>query len=64
MTKAVITVLASGGLDSTTCLSYYLAESYTVHALWIDYGQPAALAEEQAIEQIASITNSPFKKFA
>lgn len=54
MTKAVITVLASGGLDSTTCLSYYLAESYAVRALWIDYGQPAALAEKKAVEQITS----------
>lgn len=52
MTKVMITVLASGGLDSTACLSYYLAEGYTVHALWIDYGQPAALAEEKAVEQI------------
>src|SRR5690348_12602154 len=62
MTKAVITVLASGGVDSTTCLSYYLAESYTVHALWIDYGQPAALAEEQAIEQIAQHYQLPLQK--
>ncbi len=54
MTKAVITVLASGGLDSTTCLSYYLAEGYAVRALWIDYGQPAALAEKKAVEQITS----------
>lgn len=62
MTKAVITVLASGGVDSTTCLSYYLAQSYTVHALWIDYGQPAALAEEQAIEQIAGHYQLPLQK--
>ena len=62
MTKAVITVLASGGVDSTACLSYYLAESYTVHALWIDYGQPAALAEEQAIEQIAEHYQLPLQK--
>ncbi len=59
----MITVLASGGLDSTTCLSYYLVEGYTVHALWIDYGHPTALAEEKAASRLQAITNYPFKKF-
>ncbi len=62
MTKAVITVLASGGLDSTACFSYYLAENYTVRALWIDYGHPAAPAEEQAVEQIAGYYQIPLQK--
>ncbi len=52
MTKAIVTVLASGGMDSTACLGYYLAENYAVRALWIDYGQPAALAEEAAVERV------------
>src|SRR5713101_2242194 len=62
MTKAVITILASGGLDSTACLSYYLAEGYTGHALWIDYGQPAALAEEKAVEQVTDFYHIPLQK--
>ncbi len=62
MAKAVITVLASGGLDSTACLAYYLAENYAVHALWVDYGQPSALAEESAIERITSHYDVPLQK--
>jgi len=59
---AVITVLASGGLDSTTCLSYYLAENYSVHALWVDYGQLSAQAEEAAIERVAMYYDVPLQK--
>lgn len=62
MAKAAVTVLASGGLDSTACLRYYLAESYHVNALWIDYGQPAARAEEGAIERITGFYGIPLQK--
>jgi 7-cyano-7-deazaguanine synthase len=62
MAKAAVTVLASGGLDSTACLSYYLAESYDVNALWIDYGQPAARAEEGAIGRITDYYEIPLQK--
>ena len=62
MAKAVITVLASGGLDSTACMAYYLAENYAVHALWVDYGQPSAQAEESAIERITSHDDVPLQK--
>ena len=62
MTKAVITVLASGGLDSTACLGYYVAEGYGARALWIDYGQAAAQAEESAVEQVTDHYNVPLQK--
>lgn len=62
MAKALITVLTSGGLDSTTCLGYYLAESYAVRALWVDYGQPAALAEEAAVERVTGYYSVPLQK--
>jgi len=62
MANVVITVLASGGLDSTACLAYYVAEGYTVHGLWIDYGQIAAQAEESAVEQITDYYNVPLQK--
>ena len=62
MTKAVITVLASGGLDSTVCLGYYVAEGYAVHALWIDCGQAAAQAEESAVEQVTAHYNISLQK--
>src|SRR5260370_27527621 len=62
MAKAVITVLASGGLDSTACMAYYFSENYAVHALWVDYGQPSAQAEESAIERITSHYDVPLQK--
>ena len=37
MSNAV--VLLSGGLDSTTCLAWALAEGFTCHPLAVDYGQ-------------------------
>jgi len=62
MTNVVITVLASGGLDSTACLAYYLEGEYNVCALWIDYGQAAAQAEESAAEQVTAYYNVPLQK--
>lgn len=49
-----VTVLASGGLDSTVCLAYYRAREDDVQALWVDYGQPAARAEAAAVARIAA----------
>jgi 7-cyano-7-deazaguanine synthase len=62
MTNVGITVLASGGLDSTACLAYYIAEGYTVRALWIDYGQAAASAEESAVEKVTTYYTIPLQK--
>jgi len=62
MTNIGITVLASGGLDSTACLAYYTAEGYSVRALWIDYGQAAARAEENAVEQVTAYYTIPLQK--
>lgn len=62
MTNVVVTVLTSGGLDSAACLSYYQKGGCTVRSMWIDYGQPAALAEEQAVEQIAGFYQLPLQK--
>lgn len=62
MTNVGITVLASGGLDSTACLAYYIAEGYSVRALWIDYGQAAALTEECAVEQVTAYYTIPLQK--
>lgn len=48
-----ILVLASGGIDSSCCLAYYLADTQnTVSALFIDYGQAAAQFELAAVKKI------------
>ena len=47
-------VLASGGLDSSALLALAGAESATVDALFVDYGQASCGAEEAAVSQISS----------
>ena len=49
-TKA--TVLLSGGIDSATCLAYYLNEGFRVDALFVDYGQIGAPKELRAAKAI------------
>ncbi len=51
--KAEVLILLSGGLDSTACLDFYLDLGRTSCALFVDYGQPAAVAELQAARAIA-----------
>jgi tRNA(Ile)-lysidine synthase TilS/MesJ len=36
-----VSVLLSGGLDSSACIHYYLSQSFKVNAIFIDYGQKA-----------------------
>lgn len=50
--KKVI-VLASGGLDSTACIAYYLHHNYVVEPLWVNYGQKAAKMERLAIQRVS-----------
>jgi len=45
-------VLLSGGVDSAVVLA--LLADREPHALWVDYGQPAAAAERRASRSIAS----------
>ena len=47
-------VLTSGGIDSTACLAYFVARDHPVEALYVDYGQSAALAEGEAAARIAA----------
>jgi 7-cyano-7-deazaguanine synthase len=51
--KAV--VLASGGVDSTTCLALARREGYTIHALTFDYGQRHSCELEAARRVVAAM---------
>ena len=46
-------VLLSGGIDSTACLQFYLAQKEKVIAIYIDYGQLSACHELKAAGQIS-----------
>jgi 7-cyano-7-deazaguanine synthase len=43
-----ITILLSGGVDSVSCLAYYLDEGFHPEALFVDYGQAGAKRELRA----------------
>ena len=45
-------VLMSGGIDSSAAASLYAAEDCNVSGLFVDYGQPAAESEWDAVRQI------------
>ncbi len=56
-----VTVLLSGGIDSTACLSYYLREGFHVGALFIDHGQAGAKREARAAKSICRHFRVPLK---
>lgn len=58
--KKVI-VLASGGLDSTACIAYYLRLGYAVKPLWVNYGQKAKQMERLAVRRVARFYNLPLQ---
>ncbi len=49
-----VLVLLSGGLDSSACLQFYKQIGRQPCALFVDYGQAAAINEEQAANAIAA----------
>lgn len=58
--KKVI-VLASGGLDSTACIAYYLRLGYAVKPLWVNYGQKAKRMEKLAVQRVAKFYKLPLQ---
>lgn len=51
-TKTVL-VLASGGVDSTACIHYYLSLGYDVKTHFVDYGQKAKSQEFECAKKVA-----------
>jgi 7-cyano-7-deazaguanine synthase len=56
-----VTVLLSGGIDSSTCLAYYLHERFHVDAVFVDYGHVAAKKELRAAKSICRHFRVPFR---
>jgi 7-cyano-7-deazaguanine synthase len=46
-------VLLSGGIDSATCVAFYLEHGFFVQSIFIDYGQIAAEREARAARILA-----------
>lgn len=54
-------ILLSGGIDSTTCLAYYLHEGLSPEALFVDYGQAGAKKESRAATLICRHFQVPLR---
>lgn len=61
--KENVLVLLSGGIDSATCIAYYLSQEYHVSALFVDYGQLGARQEQIAASAIAQHYRIALKLF-
>lgn len=48
-----VLVLVSGGLDSASCIPFYLQRSFRVSCLFVDYGQKARSRERLAARTVA-----------
>lgn len=48
----MVTVLYSGGMDSTAVIHFYKKMGYYITTLFIDYGQVSGKYERTAVERI------------
>lgn len=60
--QQMCTLLLSGGIDSAFVAHLLLEQGWSVEALWIDYGQSAARAEERSSKKIASHYDLPWRR--
>lgn len=49
-----VAVLVSGGIDSAALLAFYLSQRFSVRALFVDFGQPAARQESRAAKEVCN----------
>ena len=54
-------VLLSGGIDSTSCLSYYLRRGFRAQALFVDYGQISSKRELRAARLVCHHFRVPLR---
>lgn len=54
-------LLLSGGIDSAACARFYLTLGHGVRAIHVDYGQPAASAEQRSAEALADFFGIPIQ---
>lgn len=59
-----VAVLLSGGIDSSTCLAFYLSERMSAQGIFVDYGQASAKRESRAARLIAGHYGVPLIRLA
>lgn len=56
-----VLVLASGGVDSTACIHYYLLRCFNVETLHVNYGHAAFEAEKKALKLVCEHFNLEYR---
>jgi len=57
-----VTVLLSGGIDSTACIPYYRIKQFSVSGLFINYGQLASPKEDSAAARVCRHYEIPLQR--
>ncbi len=57
--KFPVTVLLSGGIDSTACIHYYLQNNFDPTGLFVDYGQVVRKKEYESAKKVARFYDIP-----
>jgi len=52
--RSTVTVLLSGGIDSTACIYFYLDQHFPVQPIFVNYGQPASRAEATSARAVCA----------
>jgi|SRR5215510_14048916 len=52
MNSEFVTVLFSGGIDSTACIRFFLDRGHDVRGVFVKFGQAAEYAEARAVEAL------------
>jgi 7-cyano-7-deazaguanine synthase len=52
MKQKLVTVLFSGGIDSTACVRFFMDRGYDVCGVFVNFGQAAVLSEARAVETL------------
>lgn len=60
-TQSSATLLLSGGIDSTACAAFLLAQNFRLEAVFVDYGQAAGVREELAAAAVAAHFGIPLR---
>jgi 7-cyano-7-deazaguanine synthase len=59
MQKKAVTVLFSGGIDSTSCLRFFSDSGHVVRGVFVDFGQASAKPEREAVRKLQSQLGLP-----
>jgi 7-cyano-7-deazaguanine synthase len=64
MESKIVTILMSGGIDSTACVHYYKRLDYNIKGVFVDYGQRSKPKEYYSVKKVAQHFHIPLKRIS